>query len=64
VRTELDVLENRTDALAEAVSVLVRGLEDIPVGSARDEHVAHAAQQAHRILLAHLPDQRTAHRSA
>jgi uncharacterized protein (DUF2267 family) len=47
----LGALERRVDTLVDAIAVLAKGLEDVPVGSAPGGRSAEAAQQAHRILL-------------
>ena len=45
------VLEERVTALADAVSVLARGLEDIPTIEAGQRPVAEAARRAYELLL-------------
>ncbi|MEV6140166.1 DUF2267 domain-containing protein [Nocardia sp. NPDC051990] len=45
-------LENRIQALGDAVAVLARGLERLPADKPGDDRSNLAAQQAHRILLA------------
>jgi hypothetical protein len=44
-------LEARVDALAEAVEVLVRGLEGSPVAERAGHPVKDAARRAHELLL-------------
>jgi uncharacterized protein (DUF2267 family) len=45
-------LEDRVRALGDAVALLARGLEQLPVHEPDDSRTTYAAQQAHRILLA------------
>ncbi|HEX9354462.1 MAG TPA: hypothetical protein VF933_11690 [Streptosporangiaceae bacterium] len=45
------VLEERMTALADAVRVLARGLEDIPIVEAGQRPVAEAARRAYELLL-------------
>jgi len=45
------VLEDRVTALAEAVRVLVRGLEDIPTAEPGQRPAAEAARRAYDLLL-------------
>ncbi len=44
-------LEAQTAALAEAVEVLVRGLERSPLAEPVNHHVEEAARKAHELLL-------------
>ena len=44
-------LETRLDALAEAVGVLVRGLEDGPMAEPAERRAEEAARRAHDLLL-------------
>ncbi len=53
--SRLDALEESVLTLTEAVSALVRGLEVLPAQEPADDRTARAAQEAHRILLAHSP---------
>ncbi|WP_327117517.1 DUF2267 domain-containing protein [Nocardia sp. NBC_01730] len=48
----LTSLEYRVQALGDAVAVLTRGLELLPIDASDDTRTTSAAQQAHRILLA------------
>ncbi len=45
------ILEDRVAALAEALSVLAHGLEDLPVAEAGGRRAAEAARQAYDLLL-------------
>ncbi|NKQ56035.1 DUF2267 domain-containing protein [Amycolatopsis sp. K13G38] len=54
-RAHIDSLEDKVQALTEAVSVLARGLEQIPSSEPAADRAAKAAQEAHRILIAHNP---------
>lgn len=51
-QTRLAALEDTVETLAEAVAVLVRGLEELPTQEPGEERTAKAAQEAHRLLLA------------
>ncbi|MFB9905411.1 DUF2267 domain-containing protein [Allokutzneria oryzae] len=51
-RRRLDVLEDKVQALVDAVGVLVRGLEQLPASEPLADRTAKAAQEAHRILMA------------
>ena len=44
-------LEDRVAAVAEALRVLVHGLEDLPAAEPRRRRVAEAARQAYDLLL-------------
>ena len=48
----LTALENTVQALAEAVTTLARGLEELPANEPSGDRPAKAAQEAHRILMA------------
>ena len=50
--TRLDLIEHRLATLTEAVTELVRGLEEPPTEEPFEGRTARAAQDAHRILLA------------
>ncbi len=54
----LRLLEARVDALAEAVDVLVRGLEGSPMAEPENHLVREAARQAHELLLLAKPGRR------
>jgi hypothetical protein len=45
------ILEERVSALADAIRVLARGLEDIPTIEPGQRRAADAARQAHELLL-------------
>jgi len=47
----LRLLEDRVDALAEAVEVLARGLEGSPMAEPENHRVREAATRAHELLL-------------
>jgi hypothetical protein len=44
-------LEAQLNAVAEAVEVLARGLENGPMAELRNRHAQEAARQAHELLL-------------
>ncbi|MDD7942436.1 DUF2267 domain-containing protein [Actinomycetospora lutea] len=50
-RARLTALENSVETLAEALRVLVRGLEELPTEEPEQDRPAKAAQEAHRLLL-------------
>ncbi|WP_063821781.1 DUF2267 domain-containing protein [Nocardia pneumoniae] len=52
VTDRIDELEHRLLLLGDAIAVLTRGLEQLPIGDTGDERRTTAAQQAHRILMA------------
>ncbi|WP_020658922.1 DUF2267 domain-containing protein [Amycolatopsis benzoatilytica] len=47
----INALEDRVEALTDAISTLARGLEQLPDSEPGSGHTARAAQEAHRILL-------------
>lgn len=49
----INALEDQVQALTEAVSALVHGLEQTPTSEPTADRTAKSAQQAHRILMAH-----------
>lgn len=52
VAERIDDLERRLLLLGDAIAVLTRGLERLPMGDTGEERRTTAAQQAHRILMA------------
>jgi hypothetical protein len=55
VEERVHALEGRVTALAEAVRVLARGLEDLPTSEPGGSRAAKAARQAYDLLLAAEP---------
>jgi uncharacterized protein (DUF2267 family) len=55
--TRITELEGAVLALTQAVSALVRGLEELPTKEPAGDRAAKAAQEAHRILMAQEPAQ-------
>ncbi|WP_157106878.1 hypothetical protein [Nocardia arthritidis] len=52
IAERLEELEHRVLLLGDTISVLARGLEQLPSNDIDDRRRADAAQQAHRILIA------------
>jgi hypothetical protein len=51
VERRVRLLETRVEAIAEAIEVLVRGLEEGPMAEPVDHPVREAARRAHELLL-------------
>jgi len=56
IERRVRLLETRVEAIAEAVEVLVRGLEGSPVAEPVDHPATEAARRAHELLLLAKPD--------
>jgi len=53
----VNLLETRVAAMAEALQILARGLEDLPTAEPGGRPAAEAARKAHEVLLVAQPGQ-------